>query len=186
MIGDATGPPRRSGVKCHSLVAHLIVPLLLYARSYPSALDTTTSGTPSPVRSPSAGDGIVEPLVATGQPGSDEPSSSVPREHLAPVGSVVIVAAADDDLGSPVAVDVAERRARPHGVVELVLPDLTAVRARPGAARGVLDGPELAARPIDEATGRLVATDEDLEPPVTVDVVQARVTTRRSPPCCRS
>ena len=96
----------------------------------------------------------------------------VPREHLVPVGAVVEVAAADDDLGPAVAVDVADRGARPHRVVELVLPDLSAVRARAVVAGRPFDGAELAARPVDRAAGRLVAADEDVEAAVTVDVVQ--------------
>ena len=62
----------------------IIEPLPLYARIQPSALETTTSGIPFPDRSPSAGDGIVEPLVATGQPAKPDPSSTCQAKTLRP------------------------------------------------------------------------------------------------------
>src|SRR5438445_3789172 len=92
----------------------------------------------------------------------------VPREDLVPVGAVVEVAAADDHLGTPVAVDVADSCARPHRVVELVLPDLAAMRATNRISGRVLDRPELATRPVDRATRGLVTADEDVEATVTV------------------
>ena len=96
----------------------------------------------------------------------------MPREDLAAVGAVVIAPASDHDLGAAVAVDVADRRARPHRVVHLALPDLLAVRAADRAPGGVLDGPELAARPVDGAAGRLVAADQDVQAAVAVHVVE--------------